>query len=145
MTHWLYLPFLLVWALPVLVLQWAVGGRYLWRERRRWPWVVLALGAYFSFADGVAITAGVWRFDAASLLGVRLGPVPIEEVLFYLLTAAMVVQGFVIVWTAWDDRIALAARWRQRACRLLRARDEGAVDAGVPPHPDVQAARSSHG
>ena len=43
MTHWSYLPFLLVWALPVIVVQWLVGGRYLWRERGLWPWIVLGL------------------------------------------------------------------------------------------------------
>ena len=43
MIHWPYLPFLLVWALPVIAIQWLAGGRYLWRERRLWPWIVLAL------------------------------------------------------------------------------------------------------
>ena len=46
----------------------------------------------------VAIKAGIWHFDSTSLVGLWLGPVPIEEVLFYLLTAIMIVQGFVITW-----------------------------------------------
>jgi lycopene cyclase domain-containing protein len=96
--HWFYLPFLLVWALPVIALQWVVGWRYLWRERGFWPWIVLGLGTYFSLADAVAIRAGIWRFDTTSLVGWWLGPVPVEEVLFYLLTATMVVQAVVIVW-----------------------------------------------
>jgi len=58
---------------------------------------VLALCAYFSLADAVAIKAGIWRFDNTSLTGFMLGPVSVEEILFYLLTAAMVVQGFVLV------------------------------------------------
>jgi lycopene cyclase domain-containing protein len=116
MSHPLYLPFLLGWALPVLALQWLVGGRYLWRLRRRWLWVVLALGAYLSLADGVAIATGIWRFDQPSLLGLWIGPVPIEEVQFYVLTAAMVVQGYTIAWAAWDERAA----WRQRARLRLR-------------------------
>lgn len=99
MTHWPYLPFLLVWALPIIVLQWVIGGRYLWRERRLWPWIVLALGVYFSLADAVAISAGIWRFDRTALAGLMLGPVPVEEALFYLLTALMAVQGFVILWS----------------------------------------------
>ena len=95
--RWSYLPFLLIWALPVIAVQWLVGGRYLWRERGGWPWIALALGIYFSLADAVAIKAGIWRFDTTSLVGLWLGPVPIEEVLFYLLTATMVVQTVVIV------------------------------------------------
>ncbi|MGH2517190.1 MAG: lycopene cyclase domain-containing protein [Ktedonobacterales bacterium] len=98
MSHWSYLPFLLAWALPIVAIEWLLGGRYLWRERRLWPWVVLGLGIYFSLADAVAIAAGIWRFDAHFLVGVTIGPVPLEEVLFYLLTAAMVVQGFVVFW-----------------------------------------------
>ena len=123
MSHWPYLPFLLVWALPVIAIQWLAGGHYLWRERRRWPWIVLALALYFSLADAVAIQAGIWRFDSASLTGFLLGPVPIEEALFYLLTAAMVVQGFVIAWFAWEERGALLARWRKRLVYFSRKRD----------------------
>lgn len=121
MSHPLYLPFLLGWALPVLALQWLAGGRHLWRLRQRWLWVVLALGAYLSLADGVAIAAGIWRFDRPSLLGLWFGPVPLEEVLFYVLTAAMVVQGYVIAWAAWDERAALRQRARLRLRRLAAA------------------------
>ena len=98
MTHWSYLPFLLVWALPIILVQWLLGGRYLWRERGFWPWIVLGLCIYFSLADAVAIQAGIWHCDTRSLMGLWIGPVPIEEVLFYVLTATMIVQGFVIIW-----------------------------------------------
>ena len=117
-AHWAYLPFLLVWALPVIVIQWALGGRYLWRERRSWAWVALGLCAYFTLADAVAIQAGVWSFDVHALVGVALGPVPLEEILFYLLTALMVTQGFVALWYGYADRAALARRSRARLARL---------------------------
>lgn len=117
-AHWPYLPFLLVWALPVIAIQWALGGRYLWRERHTWPWVALGLCAYFTLADAVAIRAGVWAFDARALTGVALGPVPLEEVLFYLLTALMVTQGFVTLWFGYADRKALARRTRTRLARI---------------------------
>jgi lycopene cyclase domain-containing protein len=126
--HWPYLPFLLVWALPVIALQWLAGGRYLWRERSLWPWVVLGLCIYFSLADAVAIKAGIWRFDNSSLTGLWLGPVPIEEVLFYLLTATMVVQGFVIAWSAWIERYALVARWRRRLAQFTHRRTHAEME-----------------
>jgi lycopene cyclase domain-containing protein len=119
-SHWHYLPFLLAWALPICAIQWLLGGRYLWRERRRWLPMVLALGTYLSMADVVPIRAGIWRFDATSLLGVYLGPVPVEELLFYVLTTAMVIQGFVIAWAGWQDRPALVARWRAKLALLRR-------------------------
>lgn len=118
MTHWPYLPFLLVWALPVLAIQWIAGGRYLWRERHTWPFVTLGLCLWFSVADAIAINAHIWSFDRSSLTGIWLGPVPLEEVLFYLLTAAMCVQGFVTLYGGWNDRRALAAVWRDRIAGL---------------------------
>lgn len=121
MSPWPYLPFLLIWALPVLAFQWIAGWRYLWRERRRWPWVVLALGIYFTLADAVAINAGIWSFDTRRLSGLLLGSVPVEEILFYLLTAAMVIQGYVVAWGIWADRHTLARVWRRRIARLRRA------------------------
>src|SRR5438874_1757029 len=121
MNHWPYLPFLLVWALPIIVVQWLAGGRYLWRERKLWLWIVVGLTLYFSLADAVAIDAGIWSFDNSSLVGISLGPVPIEEILFYLLTATMVVQGFVIAWSAWGEREKLIARW-QRRLSIIRKR-----------------------
>ncbi len=96
MKHWLYLVFLLGWSLPILGGQWFLGWRRLWRERFRWPWIVLGLAIYFTLADAVAIQQRIWSFDPAFLTGWQLGNVPIEETLFYLLTAAMIVQGFVM-------------------------------------------------
>ncbi len=115
MKHWLYLVFLLAWALPILTGQWVLGWRQLWRERHTWPWVVLAFGVYFTLADAVAIQQHIWFFDPAFLTGWQLGNVPIEETLFYLLTAALVVQGFVI-------GISLEFPLRQLA-RLLHRRE----------------------
>jgi lycopene beta-cyclase len=128
MSHWPYLPFLLVWALPVIAIQWALGARYLWRERYVWPWVALGLTVWLTLADAIAIGAGVWRFDARALVGVALGPVPLEEILFYLLTALMITQGFVALWYGYADRAALSARVRarlERARRALRLADAG--------------------
>lgn len=120
MGHWAYLPFLLVWALPVILFQWIVGSRYLWRERKSWPLIVLGLTVYFTLADALAIAAHIWRFDTRSLVGLYVGPVPIEEVLFYLLTGTMVVQGYVLFWAAWGDRRALRARYRRRFASITR-------------------------
>lgn len=132
---WAYLPFLLVWALPIIGVQWALGGRYLWRTRMVWAPVSLALAAWLSLADAVAISAGVWRFDPRALLGPALGPVPLEEILFYLLTALMVTQGFIALWEGYADREALGRRVRLRAARVARRRGWLARPAsGSAPH-----------
>lgn len=98
MARLLYLPFLLVWALPVVIGQWLIGWRMLWRWRSVWMPLVPILTVYLSLADAVAINALIWRFDAHALIGVWIGSVPIEEVLFYCFTSAMLAQGFVLFW-----------------------------------------------
>ncbi len=97
MKHWLYLVFLLAWALPILALQWAIGWRKLWQERRTWPWVILLVGTYLTLADAFAIAQHIWFFQPALITGWMLGNVPLEEALFYFLTSAMIVQGFVLL------------------------------------------------
>jgi lycopene cyclase domain-containing protein len=100
--HWLYLLFLLAWALPILGLQWLVGWRKLWSTRHRWPLAVVIVGTYLTLSDAVAIQQHIWFFQPALLLGLRLGNVPLEEALFYFLTAAMIAQGFVLLFSDAD-------------------------------------------
>jgi putative membrane protein len=137
-AHWAYLPFLLVWALPIIIIQWALGGRYLWRARGVWAPVSLALCAWFTLADAVAISAGVWRFDPRALLGPALGPVPLEEILFYLLTSLMVTQGFIALWEGYADRQALTQRARLRLAWLRGGLSNRAQQApeSAEPHDD---------
>ena len=99
----LYLGTLLLWAAPVLAIQWAFGWPYLWLRRR-----VVALGVavptlYLWLADRVALALGVWELstvhttgDAVPLLGL-----PVEEAAFFLLTNLFLVQGLVLwLWVA---------------------------------------------
>ncbi len=113
-----YLLFELIWALPVLALQWAVGWRYLLRTWRLWVPALVALTLYLSLADAVAIQQGIWRFDKTALVGLSLGNVPIEEVLFYGLTGAMILQGMVLGWFFLTEREAFIGAllpWRARS------------------------------
>ncbi|GER84288.1 MAG: lycopene cyclase domain-containing protein [Thermogemmatispora sp.] len=97
MAHATYLLFLLAWALPILGLQWLAGWRKLWVWRRRWPWAVLLVGSYLTLADSLAIAQHIWFFQPTLILGLTLGNVPLEEALFYFLTAAMIAQGYVLL------------------------------------------------
>ena len=44
-------------------------------------------------ADHLAISAGIWSFGEGRHLGVYLGAVPVEEVLFFVLTSLLVSLG----------------------------------------------------
>ena len=91
-----YLGAILVWACPLLALQWAVGGAYLVRTRAEWPIAVAIPTLYLWFADRVAIGLGVWNISETQTLGVDIVGLPIEEATFFLVTNLLVVQGLVL-------------------------------------------------
>lgn len=92
----LYLGLVLVWASPVLALQWAYGGRLLWHARR-----VLLLGvavptAYLWIADRLAIGADIWSISERYTVGFAPLGLPVEEMVFFAITTLMVVQGLLL-------------------------------------------------
>lgn len=95
--HLTYLIFELAWALPVIAGMWAIGHELLWRA-----WRLLAAGTlvptvYFSAADAVAIHNHIWTLNPEHIMGPRLGPLPLEEAIFFLLTNLMTAQGLVLL------------------------------------------------
>jgi lycopene cyclase domain-containing protein len=103
-----YLLHLTAWAFPVLAAQLI----YLFRRHRQragallraaWP-PVLWVTAWLVTADHLAIREGLWRFGEGKHLGLRLGAVPVEEVLFFLTTNALVAVGLVLFTEGWRAR-----------------------------------------
>ena len=76
-----------IWLEPVL----RVG---VLRQARRLALAVLPVAAAFVLWDFAAVRAGWWLFDAGQILGVRLGALPVEEVLFFLVVPVCAVLGF---------------------------------------------------
>ncbi|MFM7182948.1 MAG: lycopene cyclase domain-containing protein [Verrucomicrobiales bacterium] len=91
-----YLSHLLVWFLPIIAIQWAVGWKIFRANLRAIFLPTLIAGTYYSLSDVVAISEGIWFFGDNQILGVYVGPVPIEEILFFFLTALLVAQSFVL-------------------------------------------------
>jgi lycopene cyclase domain-containing protein len=91
--RWTYLAVLAgcllcaVWLEPVL----KVG---VLRQVRRLALAVLPVAAAFLLWDLAAVHSGWWWFDSAQILGVRLGVLPVEEVLFFLVVPVCAVLGF---------------------------------------------------
>jgi lycopene cyclase domain-containing protein len=93
-----YGTILLLWALPVLTIQWIIAGRALWRARRLLITTELVCGTYLSLADHFAIGRGIWQIQEAGILGIRFqGHLPLEEAMFFYLTVAMCAQGFILL------------------------------------------------
>jgi hypothetical protein len=91
-----YLGAILVWACPIVALQWAVGATYLLRTWRRWGLAVAVPTVYLWFADRVAIGLGIWTISDTHSTGLLLLGLPIEEAVFFLVTNVLVVQGLVL-------------------------------------------------
>lgn len=101
MGRWSYLVYLLAWTAPVLAGQlWLLHRRYGGEVRRVLRAIlppVLAVTGWLATTDYLALRAGIWRMDPDRLVGVTIGVVPVEEILFYLVTNLLVACGVALV------------------------------------------------
>jgi lycopene cyclase domain-containing protein len=101
MGRWAYLVLLVAWTTPVLAGQpWILRRRY-GEETARVLWAIvppaLAVSAWLAATDHLALRAGVWRLQPDRHLGPRVGVVPIEEILFFVVTNLLVAFGVALV------------------------------------------------
>ncbi len=118
--HATYLTLLFAWLAPVLAIQWHAGARIL---RARWRAVAVGTllpTAYLAAADHYALRAGIWQIGAERATGIVLAGLPLEELLFFLLTNLVVVQA-VILFLAPELTPAFARAQLARHLRGLRA------------------------
>lgn len=107
-----YSAILLVWFLPPLLLQVAVGGPALVRH---WRLVLMALvpaSLYLGSTDALAIGSGIWAISEEQTVGILFGPLPFEEGLFFTVTAILIVCGLVAVQA--EESLQRLPRWAAR-------------------------------
>jgi lycopene cyclase domain-containing protein len=92
-----YLTLILAWALFPVMIQCALGADILWRYRWLIFWALIPATVYLCVADGLAIGSGTWTIDPAQTTGLHIGPLPLEEGIFFLMTNTLVVFGMVLV------------------------------------------------
>lgn len=90
-----YIVLAVAWALPPIVLQWLAGRQLLWQHRAAWWFGIAIPTVYLVLADSTALGT-VWTINPAKSLGIAFGNVPLEEVIFFLLTNTLVVQTIVL-------------------------------------------------
>lgn len=99
--RWAYLVHLLGWAGPVLVAQVVLLVRRYGAETPRVLHAILppalVVTVWLAAADHLAIREGIWRFGEGRHLGWRVGAVPVEEVVFFLVTNLLVVVGLALL------------------------------------------------
>ena len=91
-----YLSLILVWAMPVVLLQWVVGGQYLLSNLKLFALATFVPAVYLWFGDAFAIADEIWLISPKQTLGIKFGPLPLEEAVFFLVTNWMVIQGMIL-------------------------------------------------
>ena len=122
-----YLALELAWALPPIALQLAFGADILWQYRRLVGLAIVPLTLYLSLCDSLAIGAGTWTINPEQSLGLLLGGIlPLEELLFFLLTNTLVTFGVTLMLAPetlarfnamrdrWDRRLAPTLKPHER-------------------------------
>lgn len=85
-----YAGFLLAFVVPpLLVVLWRYGATL--RDRGWMPLGVLLVIVYAATTpwDNAAVARGLWDFDPARILGLRIGWLPLEEYAFFGLQTAL--------------------------------------------------------
>lgn len=89
-----YLGLELTWAIPPIMFQTAFGADILWKHRRVVLTSILIPTVYLSIADTVAMESGTWTINPTQSLNLHIfGVLPVEELLFFLITNTLVVFG----------------------------------------------------
>jgi lycopene cyclase domain-containing protein len=122
-TETFYIGMILVWAGPVLVLQWAYGGHYVFRNAGVVAAAVVPPTVYFASADRFAIENGIWIISDELTAGLMFLGLPVEEGAFFLVTNLLVVQGVMLFrwtldeWRAWAEEYEAVARLTRLSVR----------------------------
>jgi lycopene beta-cyclase len=89
---------ILVWAMPIIVIQWLLGADLLIRRWKVWIPGVVVPTLYLTFADSFALHSGTWTISPQQSLNLFLPVigVPVEEAVFFLVTNTLIVQGMIL-------------------------------------------------
>jgi lycopene cyclase domain-containing protein len=120
-----YLTLILCWALIPVLIQTAFGADILlayWRSLLLIIWIPTL---YLWLLDAMALASGSWTINPAKTIGLKLGVIPIEEMLFFLMTNVIIAFGMMLMCSP-------AGKKRSRVCiEWLRSKR-----AGVSPSND---------
>jgi len=111
--HFTYLSIILFWALPAMILQMFFGGDILWHHRRLVALAILIPATYLSLTDIVALRATTWSISPSQTTGILIfGILPIEEILFFFVTAILIVFGMTLLLS--DESKQRFSSWKSR-------------------------------
>lgn len=92
-----YLALILGWAIPPILLQTIFGADILLEQ---WRVLLIGIGVptfYLWLIDSLAITSGTWTISQSYTTGIKLGTLPVEEMLFFLITNVLITCGITLM------------------------------------------------
>lgn len=112
---WTYIVFELVWAVPIIILQFWFGRETIIRQWRLVVAGVMIPFLWLSFADRLAIGEGIWEISLDRSLGIFIVGLPLEEAVFFLITNLLIVFGLMALSSpeAWARVRRIARRLEQ--------------------------------
>lgn len=111
----MYLALLSLWSLPPLAIQAAFGGDILWNYRRVLTAAIFTPTFFLAVADALAINSGIWTINPERSLNLFLGPLPVEEFLFFMATNSLIASGLIL---------AVSPQGRDRLRSMLNLKQE---------------------
>ena len=128
LSNCLYLGLILVWAVPVMMLQWYVGAEALIANAQKLKKIIFISTTYLCISDNWAIHHDVWHINARYILPIKMmippGPLrdwmgpfgterlPFEECFFFLATSIICTWGLhlaMVVLTSWKLNLKRSA------------------------------------
>jgi lycopene cyclase domain-containing protein len=95
---------------PVWLLIWRIGGQFVLRHADRITWGWLAPGITTTLIDCLGQQQGVWRFPAAYLSGIELGPyLKLDVAMVYMVSTFAVTASGAVVLAATEELLARRA------------------------------------
>lgn len=91
-----YASSVIAWTGPVIAIQWMVGGSYILRNWKKLTLSLIPPTLYMWIIDAYAITAGLWTISGDKTVGIYVGSLPVEEMIFFLSANIMTVFGMVL-------------------------------------------------
>ncbi len=92
-----YLGLILSWALLPVLVQVVFGGDLLWGYRTPLVLAVSVPTLYLWAVDAIAIRSGTWTISPTFTTGLAVGNLPVEEMIFFLMTNTLVAFGVVLM------------------------------------------------
>jgi len=92
-----YLSIILAWALIPILLQTGFAADILWHYRKLVLLSIIPITGYLCIVDSLAINSGTWTISPAQSTGIMVfSRLPIEEMVFFLLTNVLITFGTIL-------------------------------------------------